>query len=52
MRYLVRVCDRCGAEISRNSGFSVMEAVHFDGVDLCDPCETEFKKFMGMEEKE
>lgn len=45
---MLKICDRCGAEISRDRPMRIMDALYESPVDLCKTCEEEFKKFMNQ----
>lgn len=46
MRYLLRICDRCGAEIERQRGFRVYDTISQSGPEFCDSCKRGFAEFM------
>lgn len=49
MRYLLRICDRCGAEIERQRGFRAYDTIiQFiqSGPEFCDSCKRDFAEFM------
>ena len=46
MRYLLRICDRCGAEIERQRGFRAYDTIIQSGPEFCDSCKRDFAEFM------